>query len=47
MTSCVGFGLLLAVIVGGIYLYLRIERLGRDIAEQRKHLTGNADEEEA
>lgn len=47
MISCVGFGLLLAVIVGGIYLYLRIERLGREIAEQRKELIPGAEEEEA
>ena len=47
MSGCIGLGLLLAVIVGGFYLYFRIERLGNELAEQRRQLSGDAEEEEA
>ncbi|MBW2277156.1 MAG: hypothetical protein JRF63_06665 [Deltaproteobacteria bacterium] len=46
MTSCVGFGLLLLVIVGGIYLYRRVERLSQEIAEQTGSLPEDLEEED-
>ncbi len=47
MVSSIGFGLLVAVIVGGIYLYMKVERLGREIAQQGGGLDDEFDEKEA
>ena len=46
MTSCVGFGLLLIVIVGGIYLYRKVERLSQEIAQQTGRLPDDLEEED-
>ena len=47
MVSYIGFGLLVAVIVGGIYLYMKVERLGKEIAQQGGDLDDEFDEKEA
>jgi hypothetical protein len=47
MTSLIGFGLLLAVIIGGIYLYFRVERLSREIAQQQTGALADGEDDEA
>ena len=37
MVICIGFVLLTSLIVGGTYIYLRLEELDRMIEEQRRH----------
>ena len=46
MINCVGLGLLIAVIVGGIYLYMKVERLNREIALQAQSPDDELDEQE-
>jgi hypothetical protein len=43
----IGFGLLAAVIIGGLYLYFRVERLSREIAGQQTGALADGDEDEA
>ena len=35
METVVGMGLLLGITIGGVYLYIKVERLDREIARQR------------
>jgi len=46
MTSCIGFGLLLIVVVGGVYLYRKVERLSQEIALQNGQAREDIEEEE-
>jgi hypothetical protein len=46
MTTLLGFALLAAVIIGGLYLYFRVERLSREIAQQQSGALADGDEEE-
>lgn len=45
MATCVvGSMLLFAILVGGIYLYHRVDQLDRQIASQREAVLSEADE---
>jgi hypothetical protein len=44
MTTFIGFVLLLGVIVGGLYLYQKVERLDREIAAQREKTASDVDD---
>ena len=35
-TENIGFALLIGIVVGGFYLYYKVERLDREIARQRE-----------
>jgi hypothetical protein len=45
MTHTVGLLLLIGIIIGGVYIYYKVERLNQEIIKQQSAITNEADEE--